>query len=323
MVDALTGKIAFVFPGQGSQFVGMGIDLVDASPAARRTFLQANHAVGFPLSELAFRGPGPDLEDTINAQPAILTMSIAVLEAIKERLAERGGSLEASMVAGHSLGEFSALVAANVLSFEDAVALVRERGRLMKEAGIASPGGMAAILGLDDDALAAVCAEASGPDGVVVLANQNCPGQIVISGAVAPLERAMELAKASGAKRATRLGVSIASHSPLMKDAAAAFTKVVDGIGLREPKVPVIGNVTATALTTASAIREELALQIESPVRWTDSVTTMVEAGVTTFVEMGPGAVLGSLIKRISRDVKTIGLGDLGLDLPVDKPAAS
>jgi [acyl-carrier-protein] S-malonyltransferase len=313
--ELIDGKLAMVFPGQGAQFVGMGEELAAISPAAKRVFAEADAVLGFPLTDLIFHGPADQLEDTINAQPAILTTSIAALEALRERLAERNAALAPAMVAGHSLGEFSALVAAGALDFPEALRLVRERGRLMKEAGEEAPGGMAAILGLDDDVLAAVCAEASA-DGIVVLANANCPGQTVISGEVAALERAMALAKERGAKRATRLGVSIASHSPLMANAAKRFAALVAATPLRDPAVPVVGNATASPLATAAEIADELSRQIASPVNWTGSVRTMIKAGVTTFLDLGPGQVVNGLIKRVSRDVATLGAGDLDLGLP-------
>jgi [acyl-carrier-protein] S-malonyltransferase len=293
----------------------MGEELAAVSPAARRVFEEADAVLGFPLTEVIWRGPAEELEDTINAQPAILATSVAALEALRERLRERDTTEVPAMVAGHSLGEFSALVAAGALEFPAAVRLVRERGRLMKEAGEESPGGMAAILGLEDEVLAEVCREASG-DGTVVLANANCPGQTVISGEVAALERAMALAKERGAKRATRLGVSIASHSPLMARAAERFAKLVAETPLREPAVPVVGNVTARPLTTVAELVDELSRQVASPVNWTGSVRTMIEAGVTTFLDLGPGQVVNGLIKRVSREVATVGLGDLDVGLP-------
>ena len=309
------GKLAMVFPGQGAQFVGMGEELAAISPAAKRVFDEADAVLSFPLTDLIFSGPSDQLEDTINAQPAILTTSIAALEALRERLRERDTAMNPALVAGHSLGEFSALVAAGALDFPAAVRLVRERGRLMKVAGEESPGGMAAILGLDDEVLATVCAEASA-DGIVVLANANCPGQTVISGEVAALERAMALAKERGAKRATRLGVSIASHSPLMARAAERFAALVAATPLRDPVAPVVGNVTAAPLTTAAEIADELSRQIASPVNWTGSVRRMIDAGVTTFLDLGPGQVVNGLIKRVSRDVATVGVGDLDVGLP-------
>jgi [acyl-carrier-protein] S-malonyltransferase len=319
--ELIEGNIAMVFPGQGSQFVGMGQALQTASPAAREVFAQADDILSAPLSEIIAGGPPDVLEDTINAQPAILTASVAALEAVRERLNAKHATITPVAVAGHSLGEFTALVAAGALDFPTALTLVRERGRLMKEAGTESPGGMAAVLGLDDENLAAACAEASS-EGTIVIANANCPGQIVISGEVAALERAMELAKARGAKRVARLGISIASHSPLMSRASARFADVVREAPIQDPKVPVIANVTAQPLKTADELRTELSYQIERPVIWTGSVKTMVDLGVDTFIELGPGAVLSGLIKRITADVRTFTIADLGLELPgLGKPA--
>jgi [acyl-carrier-protein] S-malonyltransferase len=293
----------------------MAQELAGASPAAQRIVDEADRTLGFPLSELMFSGPAETLEDTINAQPAILTASIAALEAVKERFAEQGASLAPTMVAGHSLGEFSALVAAGVLDFPSAVSLVRERGRLMKEAGSERPGGMAAVLGLDDDTLAAVCADASDT-GIVVVANANCPGQTVISGDVAALERVMELAKERGAKRIARLGVSIASHSPLMASASAQFADLVNRTPMQDPAVHVYANISAAPMTTSAEVRAELSKQIESPVNWTGSIRAMVAAGATSFLELGPGNVLAGLIKRIDREARTLSVADLAIGLP-------
>jgi [acyl-carrier-protein] S-malonyltransferase len=310
------GPVAFVFPGQGSQFVGMGATLGESSPAAAAILRQADDLLGFPLTSLITGGPADTLEDTFNAQPAILAVSVAALEALRARLAERGVLLEPALTAGHSLGEFSALVASGSLTFEQALRLVRERGRLMKEAGASTPGGMAAVLGLDDEAIDAVCREASAAGGIVVPANRNCPGQIVISGEVEALERAMEMARQAGAKRVARLGVSIASHSPLMAGANAAFGGVLDGVPLAEPRVPVIGNVSAELLTTTDAIARELREQMERPVNWTGSIRRALDEGIRTFIELGPGNVLSGLIRRIDREAATLTLGGLGLDLP-------
>jgi [acyl-carrier-protein] S-malonyltransferase len=315
-VDALTGKVALVFPGQGSQFVGMGKTLYDASAAARRVFDQADDVLGFPLSRLCFQGPADELEDTINAQPAILTVSIAALEALKERLAEAGQKVDPTVVAGHSLGEFTALVAAGVIDFPSGLQLVRERGRLMKEAGEDSPGGMAAVIGLDVETLADVCHDASN-GSVIIVANDNCPGQTVISGEIAALLRAMEMAKERGAKRVARLGISIASHSPLMSRASAGLRDVLNRLPLGAPQIPVVANVTATAMLTVEDVRQELAYHVERPVNWTRSVAEMVNGGATTFIEVGPGQVLSGLIRRINRDVMTVSLTDLGLPADV------
>lgn len=308
------GPLAFVFPGQGSQFVGMAGDLAATSARARALLDQADEVVGFPLTALMADGPEEELGDTVNAQPAILAVSVAALEAVRERLAERDRQLAPAFVAGHSLGEFSALVAAGSIEFSTALSLVRERGRLMKQAGADQPGGMAAVLGLDDAAIAAVCEEASAV-GIVVPANRNCPGQIVISGEVAALERAMELAKANGAKRVARLNVSIASHSPLMADANRAFADLVAAAPIEAPSFPIIGNVEAQPLTSVDGIRRELMQQMERPVDWTGSVRSMVDLGAGAFIEIGPGTVLSGLIKRTDRSVTTLGMGDLGLGL--------
>ena len=310
-----SSPVAFVFPGQGSQFMGMGVALAEASPVAKAALEQADDVLGFSLTNLMANGPAETLEDTINAQPAILAVSVAAWLALQERLSERGRDLTPVAVAGHSLGEFSALVAAGVLAYPAALSLVHERGRLMKEAGTTSPGGMAAVLGLDDEAIAAVCAQASGT-GVVVPANRNCPGQIVISGEVDALEQAMALAKEAGAKRVARLGVSIASHSPLMTIANQAFNAELDRVDLGDPMVPVFGNVTAKPLLTAAEIDQELRLQMERPVDWTGTIEAMSASGVETFVELGPGSVLSGLIKRIDREATTISLAGLGLGLP-------
>lgn len=319
MVDSENAapSVAFVFPGQGSQFVGMGRAIAEASPAARRVFEDADDRLGFSLSRLCFEGPAEELEDTINAQPAILTVSMAMLEAMRERSRDAPRKVSADLVAGHSLGQFTALLAADVLDFPTALCLVRERGRLMKQAGTERPGGMAAVIGLDDQTLAEVCA-AAADRGIVVVANANCPGQTVISGEVDALTRAMELAKERGAKRVARLGISIASHSPLMASAAVGLNALIEALPMRAPRVPVVGNVSGRALTTVEELRDELAHHLERPVNWTGSVQAMIDLGATAFVEIGPGQVLAGLIKRINRDARTLGVGDLGLDLPTD-----
>jgi [acyl-carrier-protein] S-malonyltransferase len=297
---------AFVFPGQGSQFVGMGRDLAQASPAARATFAEADQFLGFELSRLCWEGPEAELRDTINAQPALLTCSVAALRALHERLGEHPPAL----MAGHSLGEISALVAAGSLEFEDGVLLVRRRGEVMKAAGERSPGGMAAILNLDALIMVEVCAAAAAQTGgVVQVANDNCPGQVVISGDQAALEKAMELARARGAKRALKLPVSIAAHSPLMQSAVEGFRQTVDGMPFIAPIPAIIGNVQAAPLVDPNDFRIELPAQLTSAVRWTESVRYMLVQGVTTFVELGSKDVLTTLLKRIDSSARGMAVG--------------
>lgn len=286
----------------------MGKTLADRYAVASETFAEADDVLGFPLSSLCFEGPEDDLTDTINAQPALLATSVAALRALQEVLPNQ---LPAMAVAGHSMGEYSALVAAGCLGFADGLRLVRERGRLMKEAGLLSPGGMAAILGLEAEMVASLCEQArSETAGFVQVANDNCPGQTVISGDEIALERAMALAGQLGARKVVRLAVSIAAHSPLMEPAAASLRQAIQSTTILAPGIPVIGNVSAAPLTRADEIREELAAQLTSPVRWTDSMRYLVEAGVDRVVEIGPGEVLSALMKRIDRRVGRFAVGD-------------
>jgi len=299
-------KVAYVFPGQGSQYVGMGRDLYDSFASAKAVFEEADEILGFPLSRLCFEGPEDELRQTINAQPALVTTSLACLQAAREVGGSDGLPLPA-FVAGHSLGEYTALAVAGVLDMADAIYLARERGRLMYEAGQLNPGNMAAIIGLDEALLAEVCRQ-SGTQ----MANINCPGQIVISGDTESLTQAMDLAKAKGANRALPLQVSGAFHTPLMQPAYDGMSAVIAGISFREPAIPIIGNTTAQPLTTAESIKEELLRQLCNCVQWQRSVEYMVANGVTTFIEIGPGRVLSGLIKRISREVTTQNVGDAG-----------
>lgn len=293
-----------LFPGQGSQKPGMAKDLVEAFPAARDVFARADEALGAKLSTLCFEGPAEELTLTHNAQPALLAHGAAVWAVVKDKVAAsvRGA-------AGHSLGEFSAYHAAGALPLEDAVRLVRRRGELMYETGVQVPGAMAAILGELQRPIEEICAEASAK-GVCVPANYNNVEQIVISGEVVAVEAAMELAKAAGAKRAMRLQVSGAFHSPLMKPAEAGLREALDAAHWRAPEVPVWSNVTAEAVGEAALARELLLRQLTSPVRWVEVVRNVAARFPgTTFVEMGPGAVLSGLVKRLAPDCKTMTCG--------------
>ncbi|MCC8436970.1 ACP S-malonyltransferase [Brevibacillus sp. M2.1A] len=296
------GKVAFVFPGQGSQFVGMVQALSEQSEAARHIFEQADEALGFSLSGLCFAGPEEELKLTANTQPAILTASIAVFAALKEKLPD----YKPAFVAGHSLGEYSALVAAGALSFADAVKTVRARGQFMEEAVPAGQGAMAAVLNMDRAALHAVCEEVTAAGHPVQLANMNCPGQIVISGSAEGVKLAGEKAKEAGAKRVLPLNVSGPFHSSLMQPAAEKLQAVLAGVTVQEATVPVVANVTARPVSEATIIVDQLVQQVSAPVLWEDSVQWMVEAGVTTFVEIGPGKVLAGLIKKIAPADTTI-----------------
>jgi [acyl-carrier-protein] S-malonyltransferase len=293
-------KVAFLFPGQGSPHVGMGYDLYEGEPVARAVFDQADEQLGFPLTELCFHGPEESLKDTANQQPALFVTSVALLQVMAARDWQPAGP--ADFMAGHSLGELSALTAAGALSFADGLALVRRRGELMKAAGEEEPGGMAAILGLDAAQVAEICFQATtAVAGPLQVANDNCPGQVVISGDSEALAAAVSLAQAAGARKVVTLPITIAAHSPLMASAAADFSLAVDATPLRPPDVPVIGNVSAAPLTSVAAIRAELKAQLTSPVRWTDSINYLRLQDVNTFVEVGPGDVLLSLVKRIDR----------------------
>lgn len=310
--ETLGSSYALVFPGQGSQYVGMAKDLANASDVAHETIGQADARLDSSLSSLMFEGPEADLNDTYNSQPAIFTASVAALRALERQAEDERYALSPVMVAGHSLGEFTALVAAGVFGFETGLDLVRARGRAMKDAGDARPGAMAAVLGMDDERIAHLVDEASG-GAVLTIANLNCPGQTVVSGEVEPLERFIELAKDSGARRVARLPISIASHSALMEPAAETLNALFNDIAFAPPRMPVIANSTGQPLSTVEDIREELRFHVVRGVDWTTSVRTMIDAGVTTLVEVGPGNVLAGLNKRIDRNVRTLSLADLGL----------
>jgi [acyl-carrier-protein] S-malonyltransferase len=300
-----TKSIAFLFPGQGSQSLGMGKELTKAFSTARDTFNEADQILGFSLSQIAWEGPEEQLNDTINTQPALLVHSVAVLRILQDIHPQ----IKPILVAGHSMGQITALVSARALSFPNALLLARRRGELMKRAGDNSPGGMAAILGLDIPTIEKICNDASTSDEVVQVANDNCPGQVVISGADKALERAIQASQIAGARRAIRLAVSIAAHSPLMKDAQDDFNQAVDQALLSDPQVPIVGNVSARLLTTAQQVRMDLQAQLNSRVRWTESIEFMISQGVTDFFELGNGTVLTGLLKRINRQVNSLAIG--------------
>lgn len=327
----MTQPIAFIFPGQGSQAVGMGADVYRASPAARAIFDAADTALGFALSRLCFEGPDEALRETINTQPALVTTSLALLAALQESAGAPAltdgaepplsAPLTPSWLAGHSVGEYAALAASGALDVAATVRLARERGRLMHEEGSTIPGGMAAVLGMDAPALERVCAEATArtraaltPEeaaahpgaGHVVLANDNAPGQIIISGERRALEAAMELAKVAGARRVAPLAVSGAFHSPVMAPAAAGLARAVDAALIHNAAIPIVSNISATPISAADDIRRELAGQIVSPVQWTRTIEWLVAQGVTLFVEIGAGQVLTGLMKRIAREATAL-----------------
>ncbi len=297
---------AFVFPGQGSQTIGMGKELAAQYPVARQTFEEADSVLGFSLSRLMGEGAAEELNDTLNTQPALFVHSLAAHRVFSSLYP----SLKPAALAGHSLGELSALAAAGAFSFADGLRLVRRRAELMKRAGELAPGGMAAILNLDVPTLDKVCAEASTPDETVQVANDNCPGQVVISGSKPAVERAMAAAKAAGAKRALPLAVSIAAHSKLMDSIQAEWNESVAAANFTPMQIPVVGNVHAQPLADESAARADIIAQMQSRVRWTESVQYLTSSGITTFVEVGTGTVLGGLVKRVADGVTVLSLGN-------------
>jgi [acyl-carrier-protein] S-malonyltransferase len=292
-------SVAFVFPGQGSQQVGMGQALARRFPESRAVFEEADAAVGFALSRLCFEGPEADLQLTANTQPAILATSIAALAPLKER------GIRPRWVAGHSLGEYSALVAAGALTLADALRTVRRRGEYMQEAVPVGEGAMAAILGLDLAAVEEAC-RAAAQGEVVSPANVNSPGQVVIAGHVAAVERACERCRAAGARRAVRLPVSAPFHCALMKPAQDRLTPDLRALAFRDPAVPVVTNVDARPARTGEACRDGLVRQVSGAVRWQESVAVLAGEGVTTFVEIGPGTVLSGLVKKIVKEARVL-----------------
>lgn len=294
--------ITVLFPGQGSQYVGMGRDVYEQEAAARELYALADELLGFALSALIFDGPEQQLTDTVNQQPALFVSALANWYSL-----QKSQEVQPAFLAGHSLGELTALTAAGSLAFADGLRLVRRRGELMQAAGERHPGAMAALLALDADRVATLCQTAENETGQIVrIANDNCPGQIVVSGHEAALQRAMALAEEAGARRVVRLPITIAAHSPLMAEAAEAFATAVAAAPIQPPQIPVIGNVGATPLGDVAAIRRELAEQLTSPVAWTNSMRYAIAQGSDTFIEVGPGNVLLGLLKRIDRGPERI-----------------
>jgi [acyl-carrier-protein] S-malonyltransferase len=303
-------QIAFVFPGQGSQSVGMGRALAESSPAAAAVFAAADAALGEPLTRLAWDGPEDELNRTENSQPALLAASIAYLEAVRERWYELDVDIpDPAFAAGHSMGQYTALVAAGALDLADAVRLVRIRGQQMQASGAGREGRMAAIIGLDDANLPALVDRASA-HGIFGVANRNSPGQVVVSGERAAVEAGLAIAKELGAKRAIELPVSVAAHSPLMAEAAEGMRAVLAGIDFRDPRPPLLANADAHLVATADACRAELVDHLTTGVDWVGAVRAMGAAGVDTFIEIGPGAVLTGLIRRIVPDALALALDD-------------
>jgi [acyl-carrier-protein] S-malonyltransferase len=294
-------KTALLFPGQGSQYVGMGKALAAEFPETRAFFDRASSIVGEDLTTLCFEGPEEELRETRNTQPALFVKSFAVWSIVKDRFAP-------DFVAGHSLGEYSALAAAEALSFEDGVRAVRRRGELMWESGAKRPGAMAAVLGLSNEAVESLCREASAA-GIVQPANLNCPGQVVVSGEVAAVERVVELAPSRGAKKASRLAVSGAFHSALMEDARDGLAEFLRGLPIRDARIPVVANVSARPVSCAEEIRKGLVDQMTAPVRWEESVRFLLDEGVTDLYEVGAGRVLRGLVRAIDRSVPCTSIG--------------
>ncbi|WP_431137105.1 ACP S-malonyltransferase [Psychroserpens mesophilus] len=287
---------AYIFPGQGAQFSGMGLDLYENSPLAQELFEEANQILGFPITDVMFEGSAEDLKETKVTQPAIFLHSVILAKTL-------GDNFKPDMVAGHSLGEFSALVAAGALTFEDGLKLVSQRAQAMQKACELQPSTMAAVLGLEDEVVENICAKT---EGTVVAANYNCPGQLVISGDVEAINKACETLKQAGARRALVLPVGGAFHSPLMEPAREELAAAIENTTFSKPNCPIYQNVTATAITDENEIKANLISQLTAPVRWTQSVQQMITDGATLFTEVGPGKVLQGLVKKINKESETV-----------------
>ena len=298
-------KTAFLFPGQGSQSVGMGKDLADNFSVAREVFEEADQALGFSISKLCFEGPEDELRKTVNTQPAILTVSVAALRVLQQ------AGISFDITAGHSLGEYSALVAAGVLDFADAVRLVNKRGQFMQEAVPLGEGAMAAVMGMEREKVVEICAEVEKEAGAVQAVNFNCPGQIVIAGKTVAVEKAAAALKAAGAKRAIMLPVSAPFHSTLLQPAAEKLALELEKVSFHEPKLPVVANVTGKISTNSNEIKQLLVTQAANPVLWEDCVATVAAYGATVSVEVGPGKVLTGFTKKIAPEIATFNVEDM------------